>query len=155
MFFVLPNSAFPLSSRTSVFSLKIYLSWEESDRVISLIQSLSTTLFSVFSSVQSAGEKVKGDAMDLRLDIERRKKYSCFQNQNQEIDVGDSPDFSSELCEQNLSKYCNKSKYGECLENILLIGTAHNAKSNCLLFFLLEKWSEAKTLQLILLFLFF
>ncbi|XP_024122972.1 thyroid hormone receptor-associated protein 3 isoform X2 [Oryzias melastigma] len=58
---------------------------------------------------KSAGEKVKGDAMDLRLDIERRKKYSCFQNQNQEIDVGDSPDFSSELCEQNLSKYCNKS----------------------------------------------
>ncbi|XP_004078486.2 thyroid hormone receptor-associated protein 3 isoform X1 [Oryzias latipes] len=57
---------------------------------------------------KSAGEKVKGDTMDLRLDIERRKKYSCFQNQNQERDVGDSADFSKELCEQNLSKHSNK-----------------------------------------------
>ena len=79
-----------------------------------LIQSLSTTLSSVFSFVQDSGEKVKGDPMDLRLDIERRKKYSTYErdyNQDRGRTMGDSSDFSRGRSEERLSKYGKRSKY--------------------------------------------
>lgn len=51
--------------------------------------------------------------MDLRLDIERRKKYSSHErdyNQDRERDTGDSPDSSRERSEK-FSKRHKKSKY--------------------------------------------
>uniref|UniRef100_A0A3Q3A9M0 Thyroid hormone receptor associated protein 3a n=1 Tax=Kryptolebias marmoratus TaxID=37003 RepID=A0A3Q3A9M0_KRYMA len=57
---------------------------------------------------KDAGEKVKGDPMDLRLDIERRKKYSMHHkdyNQERRRDTGNSTDFSRGRSEENLSKY--------------------------------------------------
>ncbi|XP_038157190.1 thyroid hormone receptor-associated protein 3 isoform X3 [Cyprinodon tularosa] len=50
-------------------------------------------------------EKVKGDPMDLRLDIERRKKYAMH-----ERITGDSQDYGQEKSEESLSKYSKKSK---------------------------------------------
>ncbi|MEQ2268515.1 hypothetical protein XENORESO_002174, partial [Xenotaenia resolanae] len=54
---------------------------------------------------KDGGEKVKGDPMDLRLDIERRKKYSM-----KERVTGDSQDFGQERSEENFSKYRKMSK---------------------------------------------
>lgn len=74
--------------------------------MILLIQSLSTTFCSVFWFAQDGGEKVKGDPMDLRLDIERRKKYSMHERV-----TGDSQDFSQERSAENFSKQHKISKY--------------------------------------------
>lgn len=74
--------------------------------VYMLIQSLSTTVCFVFWFVQDGLEKVKGDPMDLRLDIERRKKYAMH-----ERITGDSQDYGQEKSEESLSKYSKKSKY--------------------------------------------
>ncbi|KAM4580494.1 uncharacterized protein thrap3a isoform 2-T3 [Odontesthes bonariensis] len=62
---------------------------------------------------KDGGEKVKGDPMDLRLDIERRKKYSTHErdyNQDRGRDMKGSPDFSRERSEENVSKYCKRQK---------------------------------------------
>lgn len=74
--------------------------------VILLIQSLSTMFCSLFRFAQDGGEKLKGDPMDLRLDIERRKKYSMHDRV-----TGDSQDFGQEKSEKNCSKYHKISKY--------------------------------------------
>lgn len=61
---------------------------------------------------------MKGDPMDLRLDIERRKKYSTYErdyNQDRERTLGDSSDFSRERSEEKLSKYGKRSKYVKLL----------------------------------------
>lgn len=52
--------------------------------------------------------------MDLRLDIERRKKYSTHErvyNQDRGGDIEDSPDSSRERCVEKFSKCHEKSKY--------------------------------------------
>lgn len=52
--------------------------------------------------------------MDLRLDIERRKKYSTNErdyNQDRGRDTGDSPDSSRERSVEKFSKRHKKSKY--------------------------------------------
>lgn len=57
---------------------------------------------------------MKGDPMDLRLDIERRKKYSTHPsdyNQDRGRDTGDSPDSSRERSVEKFSKCHEKSKY--------------------------------------------
>lgn len=57
---------------------------------------------------------MKGDPMDLRLDIERRKKYSIHDrdyNQDRGRDEGDSPDSSRERSEETFSKRRERSKY--------------------------------------------
>ncbi|XP_059194531.1 thyroid hormone receptor-associated protein 3 isoform X2 [Centropristis striata] len=62
---------------------------------------------------KDAGEKTKGDPMDLRLDIERRKKYSTHDrdfNQDRGRDVGDSPDSSRERSLEKFSKSRERSK---------------------------------------------
>lgn len=59
---------------------------------------------------------MKGDPMDLRLDIERRKKYSTHErdhNQDREKDMGDSPDSSRERSVEKFSKCRERSKYVE------------------------------------------
>lgn len=56
---------------------------------------------------------MKGDPTDLRLDIERRKKYSTHDrdyNQDRGRDAGDSPDSSRERSVEKLSKYRKRSK---------------------------------------------
>ncbi|XP_078108539.1 thyroid hormone receptor-associated protein 3 isoform X1 [Sander vitreus] len=62
---------------------------------------------------KDGGEKLKGDPMDLRLDIERRKKYSIHDsgyNQDRGQDVGDSPDSSRERSGRESSKCRETSK---------------------------------------------
>ncbi|KAF7657367.1 hypothetical protein LDENG_00028010 [Lucifuga dentata] len=62
---------------------------------------------------KDGGEKMKGDPMDLRLDIERRKKYSSHEkdyNQHQGRDEGESPDSSRERPPEKSSKRHKKSK---------------------------------------------
>lgn len=57
---------------------------------------------------------MKGDPMDLRLDIERRKKYSTHErdyNHDRGRDMGDSPDSSRERSDEKFSKSHEKSKY--------------------------------------------
>lgn len=54
---------------------------------------------------KDGGEKVKGDPMDLRLDIERRKKYSVHERV-----TGDSQDFGQERSAENFSKHLKISK---------------------------------------------
>ena len=57
---------------------------------------------------------MKGDPMDLRLDIERRKKYSTHEreyNQDRGRDMKGSPDFNRERSEENVSKFCKRLKY--------------------------------------------
>lgn len=84
------------------------------DITCTLIQSLSMTLSSLFWFIQDAGEKVKDDPMDLRLDIERRKKYSTHHknyNQDQGKDAGNSSDCERGRSEENLSKHCKIPKY--------------------------------------------
>lgn len=57
---------------------------------------------------------MKGDPMDLRLDIERRKKYSTHErdyNQDRGRDMGDSPDSSTERSVEKFSKCHERSKY--------------------------------------------
>lgn len=69
-----------------------------------------------FDFAQDGGEKIKGDPMDLRLDIERRKKYSTherYYNEDQGRDAGDSPDSSRERSVENFHKYHKKSKYAQ------------------------------------------
>ncbi|XP_068180115.1 thyroid hormone receptor-associated protein 3 isoform X2 [Antennarius striatus] len=59
------------------------------------------------------GDKLKGDPMDLRLDIERRKKYSTHKkvyNHDQGRDMGDSPDSSRERSVEKISKCHKRSK---------------------------------------------
>lgn len=56
---------------------------------------------------------MKGDPMDLRLDIERRKKYSTHDreyDQDRGRDMGDSPDCSRERTEEKFSKCRERSK---------------------------------------------
>ncbi|KAM7421274.1 hypothetical protein PAMA_015429 [Pampus argenteus] len=55
----------------------------------------------------------KGDPMDLRLDIERRKKYSSHErdyNQDRGRDMGDSPNSSRERSAEKFSKCRKRSK---------------------------------------------
>ncbi|XP_042345670.1 thyroid hormone receptor-associated protein 3 isoform X2 [Plectropomus leopardus] len=62
---------------------------------------------------KDGGEKMKGDPMDLRLDIERRKKYSTHDRdyaQDQGRDMGDSPDSNRERTEEKFTKCREKSK---------------------------------------------
>ncbi|XP_035527784.1 thyroid hormone receptor-associated protein 3 isoform X2 [Morone saxatilis] len=62
---------------------------------------------------KDGGEKMKGEPMDLRLDIERRKKYPTHErdyNQDQGRDIGDSPDSSRERSVEKFSKCHEKSK---------------------------------------------
>ncbi|XP_070691629.1 thyroid hormone receptor-associated protein 3 isoform X3 [Pempheris klunzingeri] len=62
---------------------------------------------------KDGGEKVKGDPMDLRLDIERRKKYSTHErdyNQDRGRDMGDSPDSSRAKSVEKFSKCHERSK---------------------------------------------
>ncbi|XP_034029974.1 thyroid hormone receptor-associated protein 3 isoform X2 [Thalassophryne amazonica] len=62
---------------------------------------------------KDGGEKMKGDPMDLRLDIERRKKYSTHErdyNDNRGKDVGISPNSSKEQAVEEVSKSHKKSK---------------------------------------------
>ncbi|XP_060906130.1 thyroid hormone receptor-associated protein 3 isoform X2 [Labrus mixtus] len=62
---------------------------------------------------KDGGEKMKGDAMDLRLDIERRKKYSIHErdyNQDRGRDMGESPDSSKERSLERFSKCNERSK---------------------------------------------
>lgn len=57
---------------------------------------------------------MKGEPMDLRLDIERRKKYFTHErdyNQDRGRDTGDSPDTSKERSVEKSSKCHKKSKY--------------------------------------------
>ncbi|XP_029929028.1 thyroid hormone receptor-associated protein 3 isoform X2 [Myripristis murdjan] len=64
-------------------------------------------------SYKDGGEKMKGDSMDLRLDIERRKRYSAHErdyNQDEGRDMGDSPDSSTERSVEKPSKRHKKSK---------------------------------------------
>uniref|UniRef100_A0A3Q3LBE1 Thyroid hormone receptor associated protein 3a n=1 Tax=Mastacembelus armatus TaxID=205130 RepID=A0A3Q3LBE1_9TELE len=58
-------------------------------------------------------EKIKGDPMDLRLDIERRKKYSIHErdyNQDRERDMQNSPDSNRERSVEKYSKCHKRSK---------------------------------------------
>lgn len=56
---------------------------------------------------------MKGDPMDLRLDIERRKKYCSLDpyNQDRERDMTDSQDSSRERSSGKFSKCTERSKY--------------------------------------------
>lgn len=56
---------------------------------------------------------MKGDPMDLRLDIERRKKYCSHErhNQDRERDMGDSQDSNRERSMERFSKFHERSKY--------------------------------------------
>lgn len=57
---------------------------------------------------------MKGDPTDLRLDIERRKKYSTHErdhDQDRGRDTGETPDSSRERSVGKLSKNHKKSKY--------------------------------------------
>ncbi|KAM4567972.1 thyroid hormone receptor-associated protein 3 isoform 2-T2 [Fundulus diaphanus] len=56
-------------------------------------------------SYKDGGEKMKGDPMDLRLDIERRKKSSMHEKV-----PADSQDFGQERSEGNFPKHCKISK---------------------------------------------
>ena len=59
-------------------------------------------------------DKVKEDPMDLRLDIERRKKYSSHDReykQDRGRDVGESPDSSRGRSLDKFSKSRKRSKY--------------------------------------------
>ncbi|XP_010765380.1 thyroid hormone receptor-associated protein 3-like isoform X2 [Notothenia coriiceps] len=61
-------------------------------------------------------DKVKEDPMDLRLDIERRKKYSSHDReykQDRGRDVGESPDSSRERSLDKFSKSRKRSKKSE------------------------------------------
>nr|XP_015805562.2 thyroid hormone receptor-associated protein 3 isoform X2 [Nothobranchius furzeri] len=60
---------------------------------------------------KDGGQKVKGDPVDLRLDIERRKKYPTHDHsQDQGRDNGDSPDFSRSRSQESFSKGCKIMK---------------------------------------------
>ncbi|XP_034409425.1 thyroid hormone receptor-associated protein 3 isoform X2 [Cyclopterus lumpus] len=62
---------------------------------------------------KDGGEKMTGDPMDLRLDIERRKKYPIHDrdyNQDRRGDGEDSPDSSRDRSEERLSKSSERSK---------------------------------------------
>uniref|UniRef100_A0A672GKE3 Thyroid hormone receptor associated protein 3a n=1 Tax=Salarias fasciatus TaxID=181472 RepID=A0A672GKE3_SALFA len=62
---------------------------------------------------KDGGEKLKGDPTDLRLDIERRKKYSTHDrdhNQDGGRDMGESLNSSRERSVERLSKHRKKSK---------------------------------------------
>ncbi|CAG6014705.1 unnamed protein product [Menidia menidia] len=60
---------------------------------------------------KDGGEKAKGDPMDLRLDIERRKKFSTHEkdyNQDRGRDMKSSPDFSKDRSEENIPKFSKR-----------------------------------------------
>lgn len=64
---------------------------------------------------------MKGDPTDLRLDIERRKKYSSHErdyNHDRGGDTGDSPDSSREITVEKSAKHRKKSKYVQLLSAI-------------------------------------
>ncbi|XP_041725596.1 thyroid hormone receptor-associated protein 3-like isoform X2 [Coregonus clupeaformis] len=64
-------------------------------------------------SYKDEGKNIKGDSMDLRLDIERRKKYSTRERdykQDGGRDSGDSPEASRERSAEKSSKHHKKSK---------------------------------------------
>lgn len=57
---------------------------------------------------------MKGDPMDLRVDIERRKKYCSHEthyNQDRERDMEDSQDSNRERLVEKFSKCHERSKY--------------------------------------------
>lgn len=61
----------------------------------------------MFWFAQDGGESMKGDPMDLRLDIERRKKYSFHEghfDQDQGRNMGGSPDSTRDRSEEKYPK---------------------------------------------------
>uniref|UniRef100_A0A4W5MHE9 Thyroid hormone receptor associated protein 3 n=1 Tax=Hucho hucho TaxID=62062 RepID=A0A4W5MHE9_9TELE len=60
-------------------------------------------------SYKDEGKKIKGDSMDLRLDIERRKKYSRDYKHDGGRDSGDSPEANRERSTEKSSKHQKKS----------------------------------------------
>lgn len=70
---------------------------------------------------------MKGDPMDLRLDIERRKKYPIQDrdcNQERGREMRDSPDSSRERPVEKVSRCHKKSKYVQpyfVLLNVVII----------------------------------
>lgn len=72
---------------------------------------------------------MKGDPTDLRLDIERRKKYSTHErdfNQDHGKDMDDSPDSSRDRSVEKYSKCHKKSKYVQLYSILLLFYPAGN-----------------------------
>ncbi|KTG31124.1 hypothetical protein cypCar_00030241 [Cyprinus carpio] len=71
---------------------------------------------SMENSFKVDGKKSKGDSMDLRLDIERRKKYLCGEREHREEEYEGrvsrkSPDSSKEISTEKISKNHKKSKF--------------------------------------------
>ncbi|XP_050986964.1 thyroid hormone receptor-associated protein 3 isoform X2 [Labeo rohita] len=70
---------------------------------------------SMENSFKVDGKKSKGDSMDLRLDIERRKKYLSGEREHREDEYGgrvlrESPDSSKEIPTEKISKSHKKPK---------------------------------------------
>ncbi|KAK2902800.1 hypothetical protein Q8A67_007513 [Cirrhinus molitorella] len=70
---------------------------------------------SMENSFKVDGKKSKGDPMDLRLDIERRKKYLSEEREHREEEYGgrvlrESPDSSKEIPTEKISKSHKKTK---------------------------------------------
>lgn len=66
-----------------------------------------------FQIAQDKGEKMKGDPMDLRLDIERRKKYCCHNGpcaHHHDGNTGSSQVCGREKTAENLSMSNERAK---------------------------------------------
>lgn len=112
----MPTGCYPRFSpeaKTLPWSLLFSLQTSLAERRHANPKSVHDAVF-CFDFAQDGGEKMKGDPMDLRLDIERRKKYSSHDrdyNQNQGRAEGDSPDSSRERSVEKFSKRHKRSKY--------------------------------------------
>lgn len=87
-----------------------------------LTQSLATSLFSFVSLWQAKGKKHKGDSMDLRQDIERRKKHSSRETVSKHEhgrDSEESSDSSRERSTEKTSKH-HKHKYDGMISKTML-----------------------------------
>lgn len=83
-----------------------------------LIQSLSMLCF-LFGLAQDGGGKPKSDPMDLRLDIERRKKYCT---QEKQPNRGREKKHSSRETSLDKSSKCHKSsKYAHVPSTLVAI----------------------------------
>ncbi len=77
---------------------------------------------------------MKGDPMDLRLDIERRKKYATHEsnyNQDRGRDMEDSPDSSTERSVEKFSKCHEKSKYVQLCCGLCCFKPSANTVNSC------------------------
>ncbi|KAJ8405067.1 hypothetical protein AAFF_G00329880 [Aldrovandia affinis] len=61
-------------------------------------------------NVIEEGKKTKGDSMDLRLDIERRKKYSSKERDHKREHAKDSAESRGSSRERSSEKYCKQHK---------------------------------------------